>query len=122
VGVSLFLPFDEEINDDIDYYISPYYRVYFSKKYASGFFVEGFGMLNSRSYNTHFFNDQFDIIRTEKEKITDFALGIGVGGKWVTTRGMFAELNFGVGRNLFNTNNDINEFIGKIGVSIGFRF
>ena len=32
-------------NDDEDYsmsQISPYYRMYFGKKYASGFFVEGF--------------------------------------------------------------------------------
>ena len=44
-GVDLFLPFDNDI--DINYYVSPYYRFYFGKKYPAGFFVEGFGMLNS---------------------------------------------------------------------------
>ncbi|NNE31262.1 MAG: hypothetical protein HKN40_02725, partial [Winogradskyella sp.] len=37
VGVELFLPYDEDIKDDIDYYLSPYYRMYFGNKYAAGF-------------------------------------------------------------------------------------
>ncbi len=122
VGISVFLPFDDDI--DLKYYVSPYYRMYFGKKYASGFFVEGFGMLNSYNNNTLIFNDQFDLIITEQKNVTDFALGISVGGKWVTKRGMFAELNFGVGRNLFNSNNDndFDEFVGKAAISIGYRF
>jgi len=123
VGISVFLPFDDDI--DLKYYVSPYYRIYFGKKYASGFFVEGFGMLNSiRDSEIIFFDNFGNIISREENNTTDFALGIGVGGKWVTNRGMFAELNFGVGRNLFNSNNgnDINEFVGKAAISIGYRF
>ncbi len=123
VGVSVFIPFDDEINGDINYYISPYYRFYFGKKYATGFFVEGFGMLNSYNNNTVAFNSDFDIISTNEKNVTDFALGIGVGGKWVTSRGMFAEVNFGVGRNLFNNNEfDDYEIVGKAAISIGIRF
>lgn len=36
-GINVFLPFDDEISDDINYYISPYYRFYFGNKYAAGF-------------------------------------------------------------------------------------
>lgn len=123
VGVSVFIPFDDDVNDDLNYYISPYYRFYFGKKYATGFFVEGFGMLNSYKSNTVVFNDLFDLVATNEENVTDFALGIGIGGKWVTSRGMFAEINFGVGRNLFNSNDfDDYEFVGKAAISIGFRF
>jgi len=115
VGISLFLPIDKDVKDDIDYYISPYYRVYFGKKYAAGFFVEGFGMLNSTR------NDNFGF-SLEKNKTTDFALGLGFGGKWITKRGFIGELSFGVGRNLFNTNESGTEIIGKGGITIGYRF
>lgn len=47
VGVSLFLPFDEEAKDVVNYYVSPYYRMYFGEKYVSGFYMEGFGMFSS---------------------------------------------------------------------------
>jgi len=123
VGVSVFIPFDDDVNDDVNYYISPYYRFYFGKKYAAGFFVEGFGMLNSVKSNTFEFNSNFDVVSRNEENVTDFALGIGIGGKWVTSRGMFAEVNFGVGRNLFNSRDfDDYDIIGKASISIGYRF
>ncbi len=120
-GLNVFLPFDDDINDDINYYISPYYRFYFGKKYAAGFFVEGFGMLNSTN-NFIFSNNGFDTVLKE-ENVTDFALGIGLGGKWITSSGFIGELNLGFGRNLFN-NNDTSDYelIGKIGISVGYRF
>ncbi|MFI1772972.1 DUF3575 domain-containing protein [Thalassobellus citreus] len=123
VGINIFIPFDDEISDDVNYYISPYYRFYFGKKYAAGFFVEGFGMLNSTNYNTYFYNNGFDPTIKE-DTITDFALGIGLGGKWVTNSGFIGELNLGVGRNLFNTSDDYidNEFVAKLGITIGYRF
>lgn len=124
VGVSVFVPFADDVNDDLNYYISPYYRFYFGNKYAAGFFVEGFGMLNSYKSNILEFNNfLFDVVETDEENVTDFALGIGIGGKWVTNRGMFAEVNFGVGRNLFNSSDyDDYEFVGKASISIGIRF
>lgn len=110
-GLNVFLPFDDDINDDINYYISPYYRFYFGKKYATGFFVEGFGMLNSTSPSF-----------VDEENITDFALGIGLGGKWITKSGFIAELNLGFGRNLFNNDRADFEIVAKVGISVGYRF
>jgi len=120
IGISVFLPIDDDINDDINYYISPYYRMYFGKKYAAGFFVEGFGLLSSVNENRF----DFDTADGFSEKtVTDFALGIGVGGKWVTKRGFLAELSFGIGRNLFNnSSNSDNDFVGKIAITLGYRF
>ncbi|WP_353777219.1 DUF3575 domain-containing protein [Winogradskyella sp. 3972H.M.0a.05] len=116
IGVSAFIPFDEDIKDDIQYYISPYYRFYFGKKYAAGFFLEGFGMLNSSD------RDEILFLNLEDDDfVTDFALGIGLGGKWVTNKGFTGELNFGVGRNLFNANEG-SEFVAKIGITVGYRF
>jgi hypothetical protein len=119
-GINVFLPFDDEISDDINYYISPYYRFYFGNKYAAGFFVEGFGMLNST--NDYRFSDNGSDPFLQKENTTDFALGIGLGGKWITNSGFIGELNLGLGRNLFNNDRYDYEIIGKVGVSLGYRF
>lgn len=123
-GTDVLVSFDNE-NTDINYYISPYYRQYFGKKPAAGFFVEGFGMLNSVedfvfSENTSddgsslFFNGNF-------ETVTDFAIGIGTGAKFLTRRGFIAEISLGVGRNLFNSDRDFT-IIGKGGIKLGYRF
>ena len=119
LGLNIFIPFDEDIKDDINYYISPYYRIYFGKKHAAGFFVEGFGLLSSTKTDDIILIDAPAI---EGETYTDFALGIGVGGKWVTNRGLLGEIGFGVGRNLFNSNNTGDEFVGKVGITLGYRF
>ena len=119
VGISLFLPIDKDINDEINYYISPYYRMYFGGKFAAGFFVEGFGLLSSVKESS------FSIIEGDvllgRDNVTDFALGIGVGGKWVTNNGFIGELNLGVGRNLFNSNS-IDDLVGKVAITLGYRF
>ncbi|WP_299128333.1 DUF3575 domain-containing protein [uncultured Winogradskyella sp.] len=122
LGLEVFIPYDEEIKDDIDFYLSPYYRMYFGNKYSSGFFLEGFGLLSTVTLNEiTFFNNQGDITRTQREKETNFALGIGVGGKWYTKSGLIGELSLGVGRNLI-TSDFNNDFVGKLGVTIGYRF
>lgn len=121
VGVSLLIPFDEDISDDLNYYVSPYYRFFFGRKPAAGFFLEGFGMLNSIK-EERFVGNIDPVI--EEENITDFALGIGLGGKFMTNRGLIGEVNLGVGRNLFNGDNNGsgNDVVGKFGVSLGYRF
>ncbi len=49
VGLLTRIGSDRDDNNGIDEYrtfsITPYYRHFFSKKYAQGFFVEGFAML-----------------------------------------------------------------------------
>jgi hypothetical protein len=117
-GVSLFLPFDEDVSDTYKFSISPYYRFYFGKEYATGFFAEGFGLLNS-TRDEYYNNNNYSYTYEDN---TDFALGIGVGGKWVTKRGVFFEISGGIGRNLFNNNDSNYEIIGKGGISVGYRF
>ena len=124
VGISLFIPYDKDnFGDNINYYISPYYRIFFGKKYAAGFFVEGFGMLNSTHQSYASFDNFIDstFVEIEEDKL-DFALGLGIGGKWVTKRGYTFEINSGFGRNLFNSINDDYDFVGKFGFNLGYRF
>ncbi len=121
VGISFFTPYDtENLDSDLNYYISPYYRVFFGKKYAAGFFIEGFGMLNSIDREiTSNINGNFI---TNEETVTDFALGFGLGGKWVTKSGFVFELSGGIGRNLFKNDYDETSLVGKFGFNLGYRF
>ena len=102
----------DSFETDLNYAITPYYRRYFSGKFARGFFVEGFGMLFSAEDNFLF--------DTNNEDVTGFALGISVGGKFVSYKGFTAELVLGVGRNFLESEN--NEAVGRFGISVGYRF
>nr|WP_321221747.1 DUF3575 domain-containing protein [uncultured Psychroserpens sp.] len=131
VGISALIPLDiENLDTDLNYYVSPYYRVFFGKKYAAGFFIEGFGMVSSYDERNSFFTgNEFDpTLVTEENTFTNVAVGFGLGGKWVTKSGFVFELNAGFGRNIINnsntSNNDNNDFdfVGKFGFNLGYRF
>ncbi|MGL2962524.1 DUF3575 domain-containing protein [Flavobacterium sp. RSB2_4_14] len=119
VGIAVNLPFDSD-NWDINYTFTGYYRYYFGKKPASGFFGEAFGMLNNVD---DYVTDEPDYYY-EQKTLTDFALGIGLGGKWVTKKGLLLEINTGIGRNLFNNQYDDRDYelIGRAGITVGYRF
>jgi len=119
VGVSLFVPYDNDI--DVNFSLTPYYRFYFGKKPSAGFFVEGFGMLNS--YDDTIYTNENNYNSTYEDVTrTDFALGFGLGSKWVTKRGFVFEINAGVGRNLFNSSDTDFEIVGRGGITLGYRF
>lgn len=119
VGVSLFVPYVNDI--EINFSLTPYYRYYFGKKPAAGFFVEGFGMLDSYTQPASE-SDWFSNYIGPEKKITDFALGFGLGAKWVTKKGFIFEFNGGVGRNLFNSKGTDYEIVGRGGITLGYRF
>lgn len=126
IGASLLFPFSNDSN--VNFMLTPYYRYYFGAKPCMGFFMEGFGALNSvqdeiyvyafnPGPNYEYYNKQLNI--------TDFALGIGLGGKWISKKGVTFELSGGLGRNLFSEYNKDGrnfEFIGRGGISVGYRF
>ena len=123
-GVSLFIGTGDSNDIDLirNFSFTAYYRQFFSKKYAQGFFVEGFGMVLNREDTSFIFNNDSD---NEDETIsnTDFALGITVGGKFITKGGFVAEIFAGIGRTL-SSNDDFffNNIIGRGGISLGYRF
>jgi hypothetical protein len=123
-GVAVFYNFTD-INDDIGFpkkfSLTPYYRWFFSEStFARGFFVEGFGMLNT--YQDIYYRNNSESIEND----TSFALGISVGGKFITKSGFTTEVYLGVGRNLINNNNEDDYFefniVGRFGISLGYRF
>lgn len=125
IGTSLLIPISNDTS--INFMLTTYYRYYFGAKPCRGFFMEGFGALNSvqdEIYN--YSNDPLVSYYSYKPvNVTDFALGIGLGGKWISKKGVTFELHSGVGRNLFSSYNDQDrnfQFIGRGGISVGYRF
>lgn len=120
LGISAFFVYDDTKDKDMNYYISPYYRYYFGKKYASGFFVEGFGMFTSIDGKKIYSADQLTF--TENKDVYDAALGAGLGYKLVTKKGLVFEANAGYGRLVFNADKTDHNQVLKLGLSIGYRF
>ncbi len=124
VGADLLFSIDNDV--DFLFAFTPYYRFYFGKKRAAGFFVEGFGMLNvTESYLDYYYNgyDEYWPDNNRSENNTNFALGIAVGAKFLTKGGFVFEFYGGVGRNLHETSSyDDYEFVPRFGVTLGKRF
>ena len=118
-GVSVFFNTNDSQSDTYfpkKFSITPYYRWFFSEtRFARGFFVEGFASLNNYE------EELFSFFESEINSQTDFALGVSVGGKFVIKSGFTAEVFFGVGRNLVNSENEYS-IISRGGVSLGYRF
>jgi hypothetical protein len=132
-GVSLFYNFND-INDELyfprSFSLTPYYRWFFTEtRFARGFFVEGFGMLNTyKDYSYYDYTYDYNGNYYQDDKIvsaTNFALGVSVGGKFIIKSGFVAEVYFGVGRNLFNktiSNFSEDNLVSRGGISLGYRF
>ncbi len=88
IGVALQVGLDETSRVSYSYYrafsLTPYYRRYFSSKFARGFYVEAFGMLHKNKELIY-----YDYIGdfNEGDHSTLFALGFSVGGKFVSKGG-----------------------------------
>jgi hypothetical protein len=115
-GVSVFSTFNdtgEAFSYDYDSGVMGFYRYYIGKNYASGLFFEGFGMFHSTKYplpNRH--------LSTEIN--SNLLLGLGIGYKWVSEKGIILQANFSPGINVFDDSFD--DRSGRAGVSIGYRF
>lgn len=120
LGVSVFFVAEDDFETSFSF--TPYYRAYFGKKPAAGFFVEGFSMLSTGKNGTY---SQYDSVNQnyytiEGERYSDFALGFGLGSKWIHKKGYVFEINAGIGRNLLSKNSP--EIVGRGGITLGYRF
>lgn len=98
------------------------YKYFFGAPTAGGFYVNGLAMLSSGEYasDVEEYDSQGNFIQQPEEDYTDFALGFGLGIKFVTEQGFFIDLNSGIGRNLLNNNSPT--IVGQFNVNLGFRF
>ena len=121
LGISFMYIYDNNREKDMNYSISPYYRMYFGKKYASGFFVEGFGMIMSidgeKKYDT-----PAKLTFTENPSVINLSLGVGLGWKGVTKSGFIYGANLGYGKMLFNAEKTDHDIVAKFGLNVGYRF
>ncbi|MBC2838893.1 hypothetical protein [Robiginitalea sp. SC105] len=100
---------------------TPYYRFYFGKPAASGFFLE----LNSLvgSWPGYFSYTQSDsgFESSQGSSRLVFGLGIAAGAKFFTSRSWIGEIYLGFGRYL--SSDPYNDFVGypRLGIAIGKR-
>lgn len=105
-----------------DFSLTGKIKYFFSDRSAWGFYVNGLSMISTGEYDDY--NQDVregDVdFGSVKEKYTDFALGFGLGGKFVAKQGFFVDLSTGIGRNLFSSNSPT--IIGQFNANLGFRF
>ena len=127
MGLDVLINMDNEVGE-YNYFISPYYRMYFGNKHASGFFLEGFGMLNSIKSSPSVSLGEFlflsflnELTQPVIEDETNVALGLGIGSKWIIKNKFIIELSLGLGANILSSDYD-NGVVGKGGIMAGYRF
>ncbi|WAC40251.1 hypothetical protein [Pedobacter sp. SL55] len=109
--------YDERYN----FALTPYYRVYFGKQKANGFFIEANASVISVDIPQYYFDsNNYTINESENKTYTNFGLGVAAGFKFLTRNGIIGELFLGGGRLLGN-----DTFSGgypRLGISLGKRF
>ena len=103
--------------------ITPYFRYFFSGRYASGFFMEAFGMYNIQEDYDEVYDDVGDFLYGERNKSYNMAFGMAMGGKFASRKGFVFEFYGGAGRNLSVSNEDVGtDIVPRLGISLGYRF
>ncbi len=121
MGITSLYAFSKKKDEDTNFLISPFYRRYFGKKYASGFFIEGFGALGSTD-GKQLTDVNGNITLNEGSDVIDLSLGLSFGCKWITKSGIVFEVLVGMGGNLFNADKTDHNIVNRRALSIGYRF
>ncbi|KQS90202.1 DUF3575 domain-containing protein [Chryseobacterium sp. Leaf394] len=120
VGINAMVTLSDEVDDFKQF--SPYFRYYMGRKYAQGFFFEGFVPVTTDSYSQYDYFNNGNFYYTEK-KFTTVGVGFGVGGKWIIKERLVIEASGGIARRFGTENSDYSEPVtGKIMGGIGYRF
>lgn len=126
VGVSVLVGIEEDA--EYSFGFIPHYRIYFGKKKANGFFIEGNAAIISTkddyyqyipSSSSYYPQNGYDYTYTVSKTYTNFGLGAAAGAKFLTKNGFVGEIYLGVGR-LFGSNSI--DAYGRGGITIGKRF
>ena len=102
---------------------TPFYRLYFGNKKASGFFIEGnMAVVGQNQINSNYVYDQngtaYQTIVTTRST-TNLGFGAAVGAKFLARNGFIGEVFVGGGR-LFGES--IDQAYPRVGVCLGKRF
>ncbi|SFJ82651.1 DUF3575 domain-containing protein [Myroides guanonis] len=121
LGVTLCYIYDNTKETDMNYSISPYYRMYFGKKYASGFFVEGFGMVHSTD-GKKIYDTVEKLTFTENPSVINLTIGVGLGWRGVAKSGFTYGANLGMGITFLNADKTDHDHVAKFSLNVGYRF
>lgn len=120
VGVAVLVNFEKESSDfsyNEERMLTPFFRHYFSQYGQWEMFGEVFFALNTGK-------KEMDAVIGSTVKYyksyTDGALGISVGGKYISQAGFVLDIYAGLGRNLFSEYAP--SVVPRIGINIGYRF
>ena len=117
---------DEDVSGayEKDFSVTGKYKYFFGDKTASGFYVNGLAMISTGEYrenNEYYYNSNDELVYSSPEqRYTDLALGFGLGVKFASRQGFFADLSAGIGRNLLSSNSPT--IVGQFNFNLGFRF
>jgi hypothetical protein len=109
---------------------SPYFRYYLGRKFASGFFLEGFIPITNNPidrYETYYdpvFNNTVNRYVGDK-KTTTVGFGFGFGGKWAIKDRLVLEASAGIGRRFMSSEQSYGastDLTGKFMGGVGYRF
>ncbi len=126
IGINAMITLSDEVDDFKQF--SPYFRYYMGKKYASGFFFEGFVpvTLQNDAYYSYRYDDitnTYSYVNDAKNNSTTVGIGFGVGGKWIIKDRLVIEASGGIARRFGNFDKyDISPVTGKIMGGVGYRF
>lgn len=111
-------------NSDSDGFtqISPYFRSYFGKKFASGFFVQGFVPITMTKEHYRVYDEAYTESTRKVENRTSVGLGFGFGAKWVSRKNIIFESSIGVAKRFGEAKNYYSTNITGIWMlGIGYR-
>ncbi len=106
-----------------DFSLTGKYKYFFGERSTWGFYVNGLAMISSGEDNNDYYaydENGIPTNRNDTKNYTDFALGFGLGGKFVAKHGFVFDLNAGIGRNLFSS--DSPTIVGQLNANLGYRF
>ena len=115
----------EGFSSDYLWSFIPYYRLYFSKKPSSGFFIEANAVAaQTREITGLSYYDSANnyIEQTTYHDNLGYGIGFSLGAKFLTAKGLIGEAHVGLGRYLNAKGDYMPKTYPRFGVLIGKRF
>lgn len=124
VGINALIDLDGDSDNSFSQF-SPYYRMYFGRNYASGFFIEGFVPVTTTKDKIYYPDSGLYSNNTR----TTIGAGIGFGGKWIVKKNIVFEASVGIARRFGSTkitagiyDEEPSKITGKGMLGVGYRF
>ena len=123
VGLAVAISVEKASTMSLRSMFTPFYRLYFGNKKASGFFIEGnMAVIGQNQTISNYVYDQngitYQTIVTTRST-TNFGFGAAVGAKFLARNGFVGEVFVGGGRLLGES---IDQAYPRVGICLGKRF